>query len=830
MAAVTGVTLNQNTISLDISQHETLVATVLPEDADNKNVTWSSSDDDVVTVNENGILSPMSNGTAIITVTTEEGSFTDTCNVTVTTAITGITLNKNNTKIEKGNTETLIATLVPSSATPSPITWNSSDTEIATVSSSGVVNAIKDGSCTITASVESSGTTYSAECSVNVIIYPTSITINQNSIARPVIGETEPETLEIIFEPEDCTEKDIIWSSTNSDICIYDENTNKIKYKDEIGKCYIIARDVLDHTAECSVSVFKRKPKPDIPIVEEVTEHSITLKYVNSYAYSIDGGINWLLSSTFNNLESNFRYLLNQKELGSGYYLDSEPSEYVEVTTKDIVHVESVELDIHELSLEVTDEPYKFEVTILPENAEIKRVYFNIDNTSIGTMNDNELIPRDAGEGTVTVTSIDGGKTDTCNVKIYKKYPTPDVPEIEDITNYSVTIKKISPYQRFALITNNEITDWQESNVFDTLTPKKDYSVITKVVANGYYLESDISEPVSFLLPEAAPRHENISDIILNANNLYFDINKNRYATLAYTIIPTNVTTKDVIYYSSDSSIVSVNGSGEVRAISVGFCTITVQPIFSDKKAYCKCYVYETQNAPEPPTLKEAKIYSIELNPVYNCEYSIDGENWQDETLFENLVDDSYYSFYQRYKAIGDYQPPSEPSVALTVKTLPKSKPSDVSPSGYEWGQEVEVNKIPVYPSPYARKSNFKVSGRYYIFDVGESNHRIRITQHEQFIDVTGHQTGWVNIADLKLIANELYVGDKVIVTGNINTNADGSGTFIHKDKAEMYITDIIGMFEYGYAVTDKPGKMRIGFAKRDMITKYENTIITGDN
>jgi hypothetical protein len=121
------------------------------------------------------------------------------------------------------------------------------------------------------------------------------------------------------------------------------------------------------------------------------------------------------------------------------------------------------------------------------------------------------------------------------------------------------------------------------------------------------------------------------------------------------------------------------------------------------------------------------------------------------------------------------------------------------------------------------------VTGKYYIFDVHESNHRIRITKHEQFIDVPGHQTGWVNIADLKLIVDELYVGDRVIVTGNINTNADGSGTAIYKDKAEMYITDIIGMFEYGYAVTDKPGKMRIGFAKRDMIVKYENTIIVNE-
>lgn len=829
MAAVTGVTLNLNTISLDISQHETLVATVLPEDADNKNVTWSSSNEFVVTVTDSGIISPMGNGTATITVTTEEGEFTDTCEVTVTTDVTGITLDKNNIKVSKGNTEELIVTLIPYSASFVPITWNTSNSEIATVED-GIVTGVNVGKCIISASVTNShGDVYTAECITSTVVYPTKITLNPEIIQQHIIDETSDETIEIKFEPEDTTEREVTWSSTNSDICVYVEGVNKIAYKGEVGKCFIKATNEIGITGICEVNVYKRNPKPNIPVLENVTESSITLEHVDNYVYSINGGLNWSFTPTFENLEPNFKYYLCQMEPGRGYYIASEPSDYLEVITKDIIHVESIRLNKHDLRLEVGQKPFPFEVTVSPEDAVNKDVFYNFNNTAIGTMNNNELIPNDAGTGIVTVTSIDGGKTDTCNVKIYKKYDTPSFPVIEEITNYSVTFKKDSPYQRFAMVTNDVIGEWQESNVFDNLTPRKDYSFVTKLISNGYYLESDISESTSFLLPAATPVVETISDILLNANNLYFDINKNRYATLAYTIVPTTVTSKDVVYYSTDSNIVSVNGAGELKANNVGSCTITVQPFYSDKRAYCKCYVYETQNTPNPPTLKEAKVTSVELNPVSNCEYSVDGENWQDETLFENLAEDSYYNFYQRYKAIGDYQPPSESSRALTVKTLPTSKPSDVSPSGYKWGQEVEVNKIPVYPSPYAKKSNFKVSGKYYIFDVGESNHRIRITRHEQFIDVPGHQTGWVNIADLKLIVDELYVGDRIIVTGNINTNADGSGTAIHKDKAEMYITDIVGMFEYGYAVTDKPGKMRIGFAKRDMIVKYENTIIINE-
>lgn len=828
MAAVTGVTLNKNNISLDISQHETLVATVLPEDADNKNVTWSSSNDDVVTVT-NGILSPQAKGSATITVTTEEGNFTDTCEVMVIIDVTGITLNKNSIKVVKGETEKLIATLVPASATPVQIDWNSSNPVVASVNN-GIVTGIEGGNCIISASVTNShGEVYTAECETFVAIYPKNITLDPDIIEQHVIDETPVESINIIFDPEDTTEKEVTWSSTNIDICTYDSTNNKIVYTGDLGTCYINAVDINGNRGTCEVNVYKRRPKPNIPVLETVSEHSISVEYLENHVYSIDNGITWSRSSTFNNLEIKTKYYIIQKELGGSYYLDSYPSEKLEVTTKDIIHVESVTLNEHELRLEVGEDPFEFEVTIEPEEAAIKNVFYNLNNTAIGTMNDNELIPKDCGEGIVTVTSIDGGKTDTCNVKIYKKYETPNAPVIEDITNYSVTLRKDSPYQVFAMVNNGNIGKWQESNVFDKLTPRKDYSIVTKILANGFYLESDVSESINFLLPKTAPIPETISDILLNANNLYFDINKNRYATLAYTIVPTTVTSKDVVYYSTDSNIVSVNGNGELKASNVGSCTITVQPINSDKRAYCKCFVYETQNIPEQPTLKEVKVNSIELNPVSNCEYSMDGEHWRNSTLFEGLAEDSYYNFYQRYKAIGDYQPPSEPSRALTVKTLPKSKPGDISPSGYKWGQEVEVNKIPIYPSPYSRKSDFKLTGKYYIFSVIESNHRIRITDLEDYIDVPGHSIGWVNIADLKLIADELYIGDKVVVTGNINTNADGSGTAIHKDKAEMYITDIIGMFEYGYAVTDKPGKMRQGFAKRDMIVKYENTIIVNE-
>jgi len=88
--AVTGVTLDKETLTLTVGGADgTLAATITPVNASNKNVSWTSSDESVATV-DNGIVTPVAAGTATITVTTEDGSFTDTCEVTVETASTGI--------------------------------------------------------------------------------------------------------------------------------------------------------------------------------------------------------------------------------------------------------------------------------------------------------------------------------------------------------------------------------------------------------------------------------------------------------------------------------------------------------------------------------------------------------------------------------------------------------------------------------------------------------------------------------------------------------------------------------------------------------------------
>ena len=83
VVSVTGVSLNESSITLDVGGSKTLAATVTPENATNKKVRWTSDNETVATVSEDGVVTAVAGGTAVITATTHDGLFTATCTVTV---------------------------------------------------------------------------------------------------------------------------------------------------------------------------------------------------------------------------------------------------------------------------------------------------------------------------------------------------------------------------------------------------------------------------------------------------------------------------------------------------------------------------------------------------------------------------------------------------------------------------------------------------------------------------------------------------------------------------------------------------------------------------
>ena len=146
---VSGVTLNQSTLALKIGETGTLTATVKPADADDKTVTWTSSDESVAKV-DNGKITAVGKGTAKITASA--GTMNATCQVSVSYAVNSITLDKSTAQIEEDGTLTLKAT-VDTDDPDVKVGWSSDGTDIATVDNNGTVAGIAVGEATITAKV-----------------------------------------------------------------------------------------------------------------------------------------------------------------------------------------------------------------------------------------------------------------------------------------------------------------------------------------------------------------------------------------------------------------------------------------------------------------------------------------------------------------------------------------------------------------------------------------------------------------------------------------------------------------------------------------------------
>ena len=173
---VTGVSLDKTNLNLNPGKEGTLIATITPDNATDKSVEWKSDDTGVATVNENGKVTAVAEGTATITVTTTDGDFQDTCTVTVTApptvSVTSVTLDKTILTLDVGGSDTLTATVKPDNATNKAVTWSTSNKNVATVNN-GVVTAVGAGTATITAAAsDGSGKTATCEVTVNGPVLP----------------------------------------------------------------------------------------------------------------------------------------------------------------------------------------------------------------------------------------------------------------------------------------------------------------------------------------------------------------------------------------------------------------------------------------------------------------------------------------------------------------------------------------------------------------------------------------------------------------------------------------------------------------------------------
>lgn len=253
------IRLNKTLISsLPVGSTQTLTATIAPEGA-KVTVVWSSEDDAVAVVNENGEVTGVAPGTTVISARADES--VATCKVTVTEVKpTAIKLSAATLKLSVEEQQVLEVVLTPSNAVADDLTWSTSDDKVAVVDQDGTVAAVAEGKATIT--VKCNGGTLAATCQVEVVskeeeVKVTSIALEPASLS---LEEGQKGRLNVVVTPANAVVEDLQWETSDAEVASISEGeVTALK----AGKAVITAKcNAGALSATCQITVTEKAVTP----------------------------------------------------------------------------------------------------------------------------------------------------------------------------------------------------------------------------------------------------------------------------------------------------------------------------------------------------------------------------------------------------------------------------------------------------------------------------------------------------------------------------------------------------------------------------------------
>lgn len=246
----TSISVSPSGAAMNVGEERALEVTFAPQGCETYPISWSSSAPEVASVTEAGVVKALSNGNAVITATTTGGvSLTATCEVTVSTMPTSISITPESAELHKGEKMSLGITYYPEESVHLGIVWWSENENVAKVDASGVVTAVGNGTAVIKAVPD--GLTITAEATVTVTTLAEKITLDpRNYTALP--GTVF--SIEATVLPEDASDKNVTWTTDNEEVATVDSNGNVTVTGIGAANITCTAADGSDVSAVCQVS------------------------------------------------------------------------------------------------------------------------------------------------------------------------------------------------------------------------------------------------------------------------------------------------------------------------------------------------------------------------------------------------------------------------------------------------------------------------------------------------------------------------------------------------------------------------------------------------
>ena len=582
---VESVSLNKSEMTLTEGESETLAATITPENAENKSITWSSNNEAVATVDVNGNVTAKSAGTAVITATSTNGK-SASCTVTVEKKqipVTEVRLSESTVGIVEGSTYKLTATVLPENTTDSKnVSWSSNNEAVATVDANGNVTAKRAGTAVITATSTNGKT---AGCTVTVSKKEIPITEVRLNKSTETLTEGETTTLTATVLPENTTYgKSVKWSSSNVAVATVDL-MGKVTAK-RAGTAIITAISENGKTASCTITVNKKDTNITITEVR-LNKSTETLKEGDTTTLTAtvlpenttdSKNVSWSSSnSEVATVDANGT--VTAKRAGTAVITATSTNGKTAGCT---VTVSKKEIPITEISLDKSSatltegETTTLVATVLPENTtDSKSVSWSSSNSEVATVDANGTVTaKRAGTAVITATSTNG-KTAGCTVTVSKK----EIPITEiSLDKSSATLTEGETTTLVATVlpentTYGKSVKWSSSNVavatvdlMGKVTAKSaGTAVITATSENGKTAGCTVT---------VSKKEIPITEISLDKSSA--TLTEGETTTLVATVLPENTTYgKSVKWSSSNVAVATVDLMGKVTAKSAGTAIIT---------------------------------------------------------------------------------------------------------------------------------------------------------------------------------------------------------------------------------------------------------------
>ena len=570
---VTGVNLNAPRINLPIGETYKLKANVFPHTAHNKDVTWTSSNNAVATVDSNGIVTSRSEGETTITVTTKDGSFKDSTVINVIKEVSKnyIYLDIKDKDLYVGDTINANVVVSPDSSLLSDVVFSSTDSSVASIDSNGKIVAKKVGKTTITARIASEGIFASKE-----------IVVSEKKVEKIYLSSeylslhvNDKVTLQTYLYPNDASSY-ITYSSNDTNIASVNSRGEVVALKEGLAtitvkgndniftQCIVEVKNSIVKTGAVSVSV----PKSNIDIGETVkvtanvkpenatnkkvtyvsSDYSVARVDSNGNVYGVSAGTAVITATSSNGSSNSVSIKVNKTN----------------INVNKIILDQNIKLS--------TGKSTSIGYTINPSNASNVDIVWSSSDTSIVKVDNNGIITG-VGAGTAKVTAKVGNVTGETVVSVMSVDVTKITLNTSDLTLVVGETSNLKTFVEPALATNSAL-NWTSSDS-KVATVDKDGKIYAIKEGTTVIRATSVSNPKVYVDCNVTVSKIGVESFKINKNQVLVT-EGNTVKLSVSNINPSNATYPNVSYMVGDTSIATVNAKGVVTGVKPGKTTLTV--------------------------------------------------------------------------------------------------------------------------------------------------------------------------------------------------------------------------------------------------------------